>query len=93
MSRSRLRWLASGAALVAAATVGASQAAVAQAQTQAPAATKAPAATRAPAAVPYRGWPRQVYAPYYESWLSGSIATSAQQSGSPYETIAFLQTR
>jgi hypothetical protein len=92
MSRSRLRWLASGAALVAAATVGASQAAVAQAQTQAPAATKAPAATRAPAAVPYRAWPRQVYAPYYESWLSGSIATSAQQSGSPYETIAFLQT-
>jgi hypothetical protein len=86
MSRSRLRWLASGAALVAAATVGASQAAVAQAQTQAPAATKAPAA------VPYRAWPRQVYAPYYESWLSGSIATSAQQSGSPYETIAFLQT-
>ena len=98
MSRSRWRWLASGAALVVATTMGATQAAVAQAQTQAPAATKAPAATsapaaaKAPAATPYRAWPRQVYAPYYESWLSGSIATSAQQSGSPYETIAFLQT-
>jgi hypothetical protein len=33
-----------------------------------------------------------VYAPYYESWLSGSIAGSAAQSGSPYETIAFIQT-
>ena len=92
MSRSRWRWLASGAALVAATTTGATQAAVAQAQTQAPAATKAPAAAKGPAATPYRAWPRQVYAPYYESWLSGSIATSAQQSGSPYETIAFLQT-
>jgi Glycosyl hydrolases family 18 len=87
LNRVRLSWLVSGAALVAAATVGASQAAVAQ--TQAPAATKAPATTKAPASKP---WPRQVYAPYYESWLSGSIATSAQQSGSPYETIAFIQT-
>ena len=37
MSRSRWRWLASGAALVAATTMGATQAAVAQAQTRAPA--------------------------------------------------------
>jgi hypothetical protein len=68
----------SGAALVAVATLGASQAATAQ--TQAPASSKP--------------WPKEVYAPYYESWLasSGSIATTAQQSGSPYETIAFIQT-
>ncbi len=91
MIRSRLRYLVPGAALVAAATLGATQAAVAQ--TQAPAAPQAPTAPQAPQA-PAAGkpWPRQVYAPYYESWLNGSIATSAQQSGSPYETIAFLQT-
>jgi hypothetical protein len=75
----------SAAALAAAATAGATQAAVAQ--TQAPATPQAP---RTPAAS--KPWPREVYAPYYESWLSGSIATSAQQSGSPYETIAFIQT-
>ena len=79
MTRSRLSWLVSGAALVAASAFGATQAAVAQ--TQAPA---------APAT--HQTWPRHVYAPYYESWLSGSIADSAQQSGSPYETIAFIQT-
>jgi len=90
LTRSRVRWLVSGAALVAAATVGASQAALAQtaAETQ----TQAQTAGKTAAASPYRAWPRQVYAPYYESWLTGSIATSAQQSGSPYETIAFIQT-
>jgi hypothetical protein len=64
------------------ATCGAAQAATAQ--TGYP---KTPAASGAS-----KPWPRQVYAPYYESWLSGSIAASAQQSGSPYETIAFIQT-
>jgi hypothetical protein len=101
LNRPRLSWLLSGAALVAAATVGATQAATAQ--TQAPATPKAPAAPKASAIS--KPWPKEVYAPYYESWLSGSsgssgggsgssasIATSAQQSGSPYETIAFLQT-
>ena len=90
LTRSRVRWLVSGAVLVAAATVGASQAALAQtaAETQ----TQAQTAGKTAAASPYRAWPRQVYAPYYESWLTGSIATSAQQSGSPYETIAFIQT-
>jgi hypothetical protein len=71
----------SSAALVAASAFGATQAAVAQAQ--------APAG-----AAEHGAWPRHVYAPYYESWLSasGSIADSAKQSGSPYETIAFIQT-
>jgi hypothetical protein len=36
-------------------------------------------------------WPRHVYAPYYESWETGSVAQSAAQSGSPYETIAFIE--
>jgi hypothetical protein len=71
--------------LAAAATVGATQAAVAQAQA---ATTPANPATQAAS----KPWPHQVYAPYYESWLSGSIASSAAQSGSPYETIAFIQT-
>jgi hypothetical protein len=104
LTRPRLSWLLSGAALVAGATVGATQAATAQtqaatAQTQTPA---APATPKTPAIS--KPWPKEVYAPYYESWLSGGgssgsgsssssgIATSAQQSGSPYETIAFLQT-
>jgi Glycosyl hydrolases family 18 len=82
LTRPRLSWLVSSAALVAVATCGAAQAATAQ--------TGSPRTPGAPAAS--KPWPRQVYAPYYESWLSGSIATSAQQSGSPYETIAFIQT-
>jgi hypothetical protein len=86
VTRTRLRWLVSGAALVAASAFGATQAAVAQ--------TSAPA--RAAGATAYRAWPQHVYAPYFESWLEGSgsasIAGSAQASGSPYETIAFIQT-
>ena len=82
MTRSRLRWLVPSAALVAATAFGATQAAVAQ--------TTASATPAAAAAHP--SWPRQVYAPYYESWLSGSIASTAAQSGSPYQTLAFIQT-
>ena len=85
LTRPRLRSLVSGAALAAAATAGATQAAVAQTQAATTPATPAIQAASKP-------WPRQVYAPYYESWLSGSIASSAAQSGSPYETIAFIQT-
>jgi Glycosyl hydrolases family 18 len=86
VTRTRLRWLVSSAALVAASAFGATQAAVAQ--------TAAPAQNGGAAA--YRPWPRHVYAPYFESWLEGtgsaSIAGSAQQSGSPFETVAFIQT-
>ena len=85
MTRSRLRWLVPSAALVAASAFGATQAAVAQ--TTAPAAPATPAAAAA-----HPSWPRQVYAPYYESWLGGSIASTAAQSGSPYQTLAFIQT-
>ena len=86
MTRTRLRWLVSSAAVLAAAAFGATQAAVAQ--------TASPAQTATPAS--YRTWPQHVYAPYFESWLetsgAGSIAGSAQAARSPYETIAFLQT-
>ena len=88
MTRTRLRWLVSSAAVLAASTFGA-QAAMAQTATPA-----APAQTASAGA--YRAWPEHVYAPYFESWLEGtgtaSIAGSAQASRSPYETIAFLQT-
>ena len=36
--------------------------------------------------------PSHVYAPYFETWTTDSIATSAQQSGSKYFTLAFLET-
>jgi len=87
-------------AFVAASAAGAGQVA-AQAATGAVGATaaRAPAgvaaataAQQAPAFRPDGGyWPRHVYAPYHESWEIGSIVQSAAQSGSPYETIAFIQ--
>jgi hypothetical protein len=36
--------------------------------------------------------PRHVFAPYFETWTSDSIATIAQQSGDRYFTLAFLET-
>jgi hypothetical protein len=36
--------------------------------------------------------PAHVYAPYFETWTTDSIATTAQQSGSKYVTLAFLET-
>lgn len=33
-----------------------------------------------------------MYAPYYQTWLSGSLPATAAQSGSPYLTLAFIQT-
>jgi len=36
--------------------------------------------------------PAQVYAPYFETWTTDSISTIAQQSGSRYFTLAFLET-
>ena len=35
--------------------------------------------------------PAHVYAPYFETWTTDSIATTAQQSGSRYVTLAFLE--
>ncbi len=35
--------------------------------------------------------PAHVYAPYFETWTTDSIATTAQQSGSKYFTLAFLE--
>ena len=98
MTRTRLRWLVSSAAVLAASAFGATQAAVAQTATPAQTARPAQTATSAQTATAasYRAWPQHVYAPYFESWLetsgAGSIAGSAQAARSPYETIAFLQT-
>ena len=35
--------------------------------------------------------PRQVYAPYYQTWLPAGITTIAQQSGVRYFTLAFVE--
>jgi hypothetical protein len=45
----------------------------------------------APAAAATR-LPAHVFAPYFETWTSDSIATIAQQSGDRYFTLAFLET-
>ena len=37
-------------------------------------------------------WPRQVYAPYFETWTTDSIPAIAAQSGARYFSLAFLQT-
>lgn len=101
--RSRIRWKVTIAAVLATAAAGASQVA-AQATTGTAAAqgTAGAAAAQVPSGAPgsratgsywppEREWPEHVYAPYYESWQPGGIAQSAAQSGSPYETIAFIQ--
>jgi Glycosyl hydrolases family 18 len=36
--------------------------------------------------------PRHVFAPYFETWTTDSIAKTAQQSGARYFTLAFLET-
>lgn len=36
--------------------------------------------------------PAHVYAPYFETWTTDSITTTAQQSGTKYYTLAFLET-
>ena len=36
--------------------------------------------------------PAHVYAPYFETWTTDSVATTAQQSGSTFFTLAFLET-
>jgi hypothetical protein len=36
--------------------------------------------------------PAHVYAPYFETWTTDSITTTAQQSGAKFYTLAFLET-
>jgi hypothetical protein len=36
--------------------------------------------------------PTHVYAPYFETWTTDSLTTTAQQSGARYFTLAFLET-
>lgn len=36
--------------------------------------------------------PAHIYAPYFETWTTDSLTTTAQQSGAPYFTLAFLET-
>jgi hypothetical protein len=36
--------------------------------------------------------PAQVYAPYFETWTTDGLTTTAQQSGAKYFTLAFLET-
>jgi len=38
------------------------------------------------------GLPAHIYAPYFETWTTDSITTTAQQSGARYFTLAFLET-
>src|SRR5205085_12609579 len=43
-------------------------------------------------AAPSTGLPAHLYAPYFETWTTDSIAATAQQSGARYFTLAFLET-
>ena len=46
----------------------------------------------APTALAATPVPAHVYSPYFETWTADSLATTAQQSGARYFTMAFLQT-
>ena len=46
-------------------------------------------AQAAPAPPPF---PAHVYAPYFETWTTDSLTTTAEQSGAHYFTLAFLET-
>jgi Glycosyl hydrolases family 18 len=84
-SRSRPAWILATAALCAAAAAGAGQAAAQAAQNTRAGQAAHPASS-------HGHWPSQVYTPYYETWLTGSIPTIAAQSGARYLTLAFIQT-
>jgi len=45
-----------------------------------------------PAAEGATALPAHVYAPYFETWTSDSLTATAQSSGTPYFTLAFLET-
>ena len=66
----------------------------AQARTTAQARITAQARTTAQAGAAGRGkvWPRQVYAPYFETWTSDRIPAVAVKSGARFFSLAFLQT-
>jgi GH18 family chitinase len=49
------------------------------------------AATSSAQAAP-TAFPAHVYAPYFETWTTDSLTTTAQQSGARYFTLAFLET-
>jgi hypothetical protein len=49
------------------------------------------AASAAPASPAGAVAPARVYAPYFEAYLSGSLATASQQSGARFATLAFVQ--
>jgi Glycosyl hydrolases family 18 len=48
-------------------------------------------ASGAQAAAP-SSFPAHVYAPYFETWTTDSLTTTARQSGARYFTLAFLET-
>jgi hypothetical protein len=88
------------AVVLATGTVGAAASAARPAAgTQTGAGTRAAAATRAAALTGTAGAghgnalvPRQVYAPYFETWTKNTIPAVARESGARYLTLAFLQT-
>lgn len=97
-SRSRTAWILTSAALLAATAAGTAQAATGAARAHTAGQVRTLAGTQQTVSSAYterRGgdtpWPRQVYAPYYETWLTGSLPATAAQSGSPYLTLAFIQ--
>ena len=50
------------------------------------------AGSAAPVAPAATAMPAHVYAPYFETWTADSITSLAQQSGSRYFTLAFVET-
>jgi Glycosyl hydrolases family 18 len=56
------------------------------------AAAARPARAIHPAGARHRLLPRQVYAPYFETWQKNSLPVIARNSGARYLTLAFLQT-
>jgi hypothetical protein len=65
---------------------------LAQPAAQARATTQARTSAQAGAAGRGAFWPRQVYAPYFETWTSDSIPAVAAKSGARFFSLAFLQT-
>jgi hypothetical protein len=51
-----------------------------------------PAASAGPQGVgAFKQWPAQVYSPYFETWVNGSLPSLASQSGASYFNLGFLQ--
>jgi hypothetical protein len=75
------------AVLLATGAVGAAAAAAHPARAVRPHAARPASAGRGPGLIP-----RQVYAPYFETWQNNSLPVIARKSGARYLTLAFLQT-